>query len=67
MADRLKVTWIRSTIGRSARQKRTIEALGFKRLHQTRELPDNAAIRGMLMKIPHLVNWDTVKEEGADL
>lgn len=66
MAEKLKITWIRSIIGRSYRQKRIIEALGFKRLHQTRELPDNAAIRGMLRKVPHLVVWESAKEEGVD-
>lgn len=66
MADKLKATWVHSTIGRNPKQKRTIEALGFKRLHQTRELPDNAAIRGMLETVPHLVVWETAKEEGAN-
>jgi large subunit ribosomal protein L30 len=65
MADKLKATWVHSAIGRNPKQKRTIEALGFKRLHQTRELPDNAAIRGMLEKIPHLVVWEMLKEGGA--
>ncbi len=64
-ANKLKITLVRSTIGRHYRQKRTIEALGFNRLHQTRVLPDHPAIRGMLAKVPHLVTWEVVKEEGA--
>ena len=64
-ANKLKITLVRSTIGRHYRQKRTIEALGFNRLHQTRVLPDHPAIRGMLAKVPHLVTWEMLKEEGA--
>lgn len=62
-SNQLRVTWVRSAIGRHYRQKRTIEALGFKRLQQTRILPDHPAIRGMLKKIPHLISWETVKKE----
>ncbi len=51
----IKVTWKRSTIGRKERQKKIIQALGFKRLHQTRTFPDHPAIRGMINHIPHLV------------
>jgi large subunit ribosomal protein L30 len=59
----LRVTWVRSAIGRSYRQKRIIEALGFKKLHQIRVLPDNAATRGMLKKVPHLVLWEEFVEK----
>ncbi|MFH1011622.1 MAG: 50S ribosomal protein L30 [bacterium] len=61
--NKLKATWIHSAIGRSYRQKRIIEALGFKRLNQTRELADNAATRGMLKKVPHLVVWEEINEK----
>jgi large subunit ribosomal protein L30 len=64
-SDKLEATWIHSAIGRSYRQKRIVEALGFKKLNQTRVLPDNAAIRGMLNKVPHLVVWEAASEEGA--
>jgi large subunit ribosomal protein L30 len=52
----LKVTLVRSTIGRQEVQKRTVQALGFHKLHQTRILPDNPSIRGMIDKVSHLVN-----------
>ncbi len=65
-SDKLKATWVHSAIGRSYRQKRIVEALGFKKLNQTRVLPDNAAIRGMLNKVPHLVVWEAASEGGAD-
>jgi large subunit ribosomal protein L30 len=55
LADKLLVTWKKSAIGYREDQKRTIEALGLKRLGQTVEKPDNRAVRGMLNKVRHLV------------
>jgi large subunit ribosomal protein L30 len=52
---KLKITQVRSTIKRGEKQKRTIEALGFHRLHQTVVHPDNPQIRGMIQKVAHLV------------
>jgi large subunit ribosomal protein L30 len=51
----IKATWKKSAIGYSERAKATIESLGFRRLNQTRELPDNEAVRGMLAKVHFLV------------
>lgn len=51
----LKVTWIKSTIGYNKKQSAIMEALGFKKLNQTRILPDNASIRGSLFHVRHLV------------
>lgn len=51
----LKVTWIKSTIGYNKKQAKIIEALGFKKLNQTRVLPDNESIRGSLFHVRHLV------------
>lgn len=56
MADKLRVTWKKSAIGYKEDQKRTIEALGLKRLGHTVEKPDNRAVRGMIMKVRHLVD-----------
>ncbi|KPL07799.1 50S ribosomal protein L30 [bacterium SM23_57] len=56
----LHVTLVRSTIGRQEIQKRTVRALGFKRLHQTRVLPDNPSMRGMINKVSHLVTVEEV-------
>ena len=55
MAAKLRVTWKKSAIGYREDQKRTIEALGLKRLGHTVEQPDNRAVRGMLNKVRHLV------------
>lgn len=57
----LKVTWVRSTIGYNKKQALMIEALGFKKLNQTRILPDNDSIRGSLHHVAHLVKVEEVK------
>lgn len=51
----LKVTWTRSVIGYNKKQAEIMKALGFKKLNQTRILPDNASIRGSLFHVRHLV------------
>ena len=56
----LKVTLVKSTIGSVPKHKKTVEALGLKKMHQTVELPDNAATRGMVQQVRHLVK---VEEE----
>lgn len=55
MADTLKLTYFRSAVGRSQDQKDTIRSLGFRRLNQTVEQPDNPSVRGMVYKVRHLV------------
>ena len=51
----LKITWMKSAIGRSERQKKTVRALGLRKLGQTVEHADTPAIRGMIEKVSHLV------------
>lgn len=51
----LKITQIKSGIGYRQRTKDTLRALGFRKMHQTVEQPDNPAIRGMIDKVSHLV------------
>jgi large subunit ribosomal protein L30 len=53
--QKLAVTWVRSAIGRQARQRITIRGLGLRRLNQTVEVPDTPAVRGMIQKVIHLV------------
>ncbi|MCL6572189.1 MAG: 50S ribosomal protein L30 [Bacillus sp. (in: Bacteria)] len=60
MANKLLVTLTRSVIGRPGDQRETVKALGLRKLNQTVEHQDNAAIRGMVKKVSHLV---TVKEQ----
>lgn len=51
----IKIKYVRSAIGYNESQKKTIRALGFTRLNQTVERPDNPAVRGMVNAIQHLV------------
>lgn len=55
MAKKLQVTLKKSPIGRPEPQRLTVQALGLRKLHQTVEHEDNAAIRGMINKVAHLV------------
>jgi large subunit ribosomal protein L30 len=56
----LRITLTKSPIGYSERQKRTVRALGLRRMHQTVEQRDTAVIRGMIAKVKHLVTVDEV-------
>jgi large subunit ribosomal protein L30 len=51
----IRITYVKSAIGQSKDQKETIRALGFRRLNQTVERPDNPSVRGMINKVRHLV------------
>ena len=52
---RVRITLVRSPIGYNRRQKDTIRALGFKKMHETVEHSDSPAVRGMIAKVIHLV------------
>ena len=60
MAEKLKITLVKSTIGAIAKHKKTVEALGLKKLNKTVELPDNAATRGMVAQVKHLVKVEEI-------
>ena len=55
MADKLKVTLVKSPIGCVPKHRRTVEALGLKKVNKTVELPDNAAVRGMVNQVSYLL------------
>ena len=55
MAGRLRITYVRSTIRGLERHKRTIRALGLRKLSQTVEHYDSPSIRGMVRSVAHLV------------
>ncbi|MEG0156940.1 MAG: 50S ribosomal protein L30 [Anaerovoracaceae bacterium] len=59
MAKMIKVTMTKSVIGASPKQRKVVEALGLKKMHQSVELVDNDATRGAVTKVAHLV---TVEE-----
>jgi large subunit ribosomal protein L30 len=52
---KLKATLMKSPIGARPEIRATVESLGFRRMNQTRELPDNEAVRGMLRRVDFLV------------
>jgi large subunit ribosomal protein L30 len=55
MAIKLKVTQVRSGIGRPETQRKTLAGLGLGKLHKSVVLQDTPAIRGMIVKVSHLV------------
>ncbi|HEY88608.1 MAG TPA: 50S ribosomal protein L30 [Thermoflexia bacterium] len=62
---RLKIKLVRSPIGYSVRQKRTVRALGLRKINQVVERPANDAIRGMIFKVSHLVQVEEIVNPAA--
>ena len=62
MAKTIVVKQIGSPIRRPADQRATLVGLGLNKMHKTRELEDTPAVRGMVAKIPHLV--EIIEERG---
>ncbi|SDB31862.1 50S ribosomal protein L30 [Eubacterium oxidoreducens] len=60
MADKLKVTLVKSPIGAIPKHKKTIEALGLKKLNKSVELPNNKAVQGMVFQVKHLVKVEEI-------
>lgn len=61
MAEKkLKITQVRSIIGRPARQKRTIAALGLRRINHSREIVANPQVLGMIEKVKHLITVEEI-------
>ena len=54
----IRATWRKSAIGYSEDMKATVASLGFRKLNQTRDLPDTPAVRGMLKKVNFLIAVD---------
>lgn len=60
MADQLKVTLVKSTIGAIPKHRKTVEAMGLRKLNKTVEMPDNDAVRGMIQQVRHLVKVEEI-------
>jgi large subunit ribosomal protein L30 len=60
MAENIKITLVRSTIGSLPKHKKTIEALGLRKINSSKIHKDNGAIRGMVHKVAHLVKVEEV-------
>jgi large subunit ribosomal protein L30 len=54
----VRVTQVRSPIGRPADQRQTLIGLGLNKMHRSRELEDTPSVRGMIAKVKHLVRVD---------
>jgi large subunit ribosomal protein L30 len=54
-SGKLQLKWVRSAICSPVKHKKVVKGLGFTRLYQVVERPDTPAIRGMVAKVPHLV------------
>ena len=59
-AKTLKIKQVRSIIGRPARQKRTMEALGLRKINHTREVVATPQILGMIEKVNHLITVEEI-------
>jgi large subunit ribosomal protein L30 len=62
MMAQLKITQVRSLAGRPRDQRDTVRSLGLKRIRHTVTQPDRPEIRGMLRKVPHLVEFEQVTD-----
>ena len=60
MAEKLKITLVKSTIGAVPKNRKTVEALGLRKLHHSVEMPDNPATRGMVRQVRHLVKVEEI-------
>ncbi len=59
---KLRITWVKSGIGYQRDQRKTLKALGFRRLNQCVVQEDRGSVRGMINKVKHLVK---VEEAGS--
>jgi large subunit ribosomal protein L30 len=59
----LNITWVKSAIGYGKDQKRTLKALGFRRLNQSVTHKDSSSLRGMINKVRHLVKVEEKTDE----
>ena len=67
MADKLKVTLIKSTIGAVPKNKATVEAMGLKKIGKSVEMPNNDATKGMLQMVRHLVKVEEIYANGEQI
>ena len=58
----LQVTQTRSAIGTKPKERGTLRALGLGRIGSSNTLPDRPEIRGMINKVPHLIEWEEVQD-----
>ena len=61
MADKLKITLVKSPIGAVPKHRKTVEALGLRKLNKSVEMPNNAAVQGMVKQVSHLVKVEEIQ------
>ncbi|CAD7847697.1 MAG: LSU ribosomal protein L30p (L7e) [Olavius algarvensis Delta 4 endosymbiont] len=61
MAAKLKITLVRSMIGRPEKQRKVLRGMGLTKLNKTVELEDTPSIRGMVNHVSHLVEAEEIK------
>ena len=60
MADKLKITLVKSPIAAVPKHRKTVEALGLRKLNKSVEMPNNAAVQGMVKQVSHLVKVEEI-------
>ncbi|MBR1568216.1 MAG: 50S ribosomal protein L30 [Lachnospiraceae bacterium] len=60
MADKVRVTLVKSPIGAIPKHRKTVEALGLKKVNKSVELPNNDATKGMVQQVRHLVKVEEI-------
>ncbi len=60
MADKLKITLVKSPIGAVPKHRRTVEALGLTKMHKTVELPNNDATKGMIQQVGYMLKVEEI-------
>ena len=60
MAEKLRITLVKSPIGAVPKHRRTVEAMGLTKMHKTVELPDNAATRGQIQQIGYMLKVEEI-------
>ena len=60
MAEKLRITLVKSPIGDVPNHRKTVEAMGLTKMHKTVELPDNAATRGQIQQIGYMLKVEEI-------
>ena len=60
MAEKLRITLVKSPIGAVPKHRKTVEAMGLTKMHKTVELPDNAATRAQIQQIGYMLKVEEI-------
>lgn len=65
MSDTLRITLVKSMIGRPEKHRKVLAGMGLRKLNRTVELQDTPSVRGMIRKVSHLVSVEENRNEVA--